>query len=152
MYEGIADCKERTRLHQKITKKGTLENVSTGDFVLWSRVDERLRGNELMNNRGTRVRFMIEHLITGGLFDVHGSRLKFFHNASTSVTAETLEHIGKQGIVLGWRGLQDIEDSWEPLVSMIRDVLVLIKEYVMQQKDKPASPIDRCLNHDFLTC
>ncbi|KAE8999996.1 hypothetical protein PF011_g14385 [Phytophthora fragariae] len=73
------------------------------------------------------------------------------------VDEEILEHIAKQGIVLGverirelgfnpitkqwellvsWRGLQEIEDSWEPLANMVYDVPVLVANYAEQQQDK----------------
>ncbi|TDH72211.1 hypothetical protein CCR75_004282 [Bremia lactucae] len=152
MHEKVADCKERARLYQKMAKKG-----SAGDFVLGSRVDKRLRDNKLMERwvgpyRVTEAReysFMIEHLITCDLFEIHGSRLKFFHNASMNVTAETRHCLGVERIqdhrynahtkqcelLVSWRWLHDIEYSWKALTSMIRDVPVLVKEYVKQQKD-----------------
>ncbi|KAE9344078.1 hypothetical protein PF008_g9395 [Phytophthora fragariae] len=165
MHEEVVERKERTRLYQKMAKEGTLENFTVGDFVLWSRVDERLQDNKLMVRwvgpyRVTEAReysFVIEHLITGDDFEVHGSRLKFYDDASLEVDEEILEHVAKQGIVLGverirehrfnpitkqwellvsWRGLQEIEDSWEPLVNMVHDVPVLVANYAEQQQDE----------------
>ncbi|KAJ0389822.1 hypothetical protein ATCC90586_011859 [Pythium insidiosum] len=48
MHQEATDRKERTRMYQRMAKRATLENFSIGDYVLWSRVDERLRGNKLM--------------------------------------------------------------------------------------------------------
>ncbi|GMF23687.1 unnamed protein product [Phytophthora lilii] len=116
----------------------------------------RLRGNKLIIRwvgpyRVTEAReysFIVEHLLTGGKFEVHGSRLKFYVDASMNVNEEILEHVAKQGIVLAaecirdhpynptakqwellvsWHGLQEIEDSWEPFTSMLRDVPGLVE-------------------------
>jgi transposase InsO family protein len=165
MHDEVVDHKERTQLYQKMAKEGTLENFNVGDFVLWSRVDERLRGNKLMVRwvgpfrvtEALEYSFIIEHLITGDKTEVHGSRLKFFDDASVEVDEEVLEHVAKQGIVLGveairdhrfnsttkqwelrisWRGLQEIEDSWEPLTSILNDAPVLVMAYAEEQQDE----------------
>ncbi|GMF64573.1 unnamed protein product [Phytophthora lilii] len=86
MHQEVVGRKVKTRLYQKMAKEGKLENFSVGDYVLWSRVDERLRGNKLMARwvgpyRVTEAReysFIVEHLLTGDKFEVHGSRLKFY--------------------------------------------------------------------------
>ncbi|GMF41238.1 unnamed protein product [Phytophthora lilii] len=95
--------------------------------------------------------FVVEHLITKGKIEVHGSRLKFYSDASLEVTAELKEHVASQGIVLGvwaivghrkhpvtdewevqvaWVGLEDIENSWEPLRTIYADVPARVQEYV----------------------
>ncbi|KAE9284819.1 hypothetical protein PF008_g27067 [Phytophthora fragariae] len=95
--------------------------------------------------------FLIQHLITGAERGVHASRLKLYADVSLGVTEELLEHISSQGAVLAiekfkeqrwndqirdievlvqWRGLETIEDSYEPLASLPRDVLVLVTNYV----------------------
>ncbi|KAE8969903.1 hypothetical protein PR003_g28562, partial [Phytophthora rubi] len=164
MHAEVKDRKERTRLYQSMAKRGKLENFTVGDYVLWSRVDERLRGNKLMVRwvgpyRVTEARefsFMIEHLLTGDTLGVHGSRLKFFDDASMEVNEEILEHVSKQGIVMAveqirehrynnvaqqwellvsWRGLQYVEDSWEPLSSLLQDVPALVKAYIENHGD-----------------
>lgn len=119
-----------------------MRNFSEGDYVLWSRVDSRIRGRELMVRwiRPYRVvtarlySFMIKHLITGMEHEVHASRLKFYMDSSLEVTSGITEHVAAQGIVhavrdivghrlstitiewellVAWVGLQDIENSWE---------------------------------------
>ncbi|KAJ0391006.1 hypothetical protein P43SY_011949 [Pythium insidiosum] len=138
MHQEVTDRKERTRMYQRMAKRGTLENFSIGDYVLW--VVEALEYS-----------YKIEHLLTGDVVEVHGSRLKFYDDASLDLTDEIHEHIAKQGIVMGveeikdhrfnevtqqwellisWRGLQDVEDSWEPLADVKRDIPLLIQEYV----------------------
>ncbi|GMF18153.1 unnamed protein product [Phytophthora lilii] len=148
-----------------MAEEGKLENFSVGDYVRWSRVDEHLRGNKLTVRwvgpyRVTEAReysFIVEHLLTGDKFKVHGSRFKFYDDASMNVNEEILEHVAKQGIVLAveciqdhrynptakqwellvsWHGLQEIEDSWEQSTSMLRDVPGLVEAYVNQQDDE----------------
>jgi hypothetical protein len=43
MHQEVKHSKERTRMYQRMAMQGALENFSEGDYVLWSRVDERLR-------------------------------------------------------------------------------------------------------------
>eukprot|EP00644_Phytophthora_capsici_P009199 jgi/Phyca11/102126/e_gw1.6.950.1 len=98
--------------------------------------------------------FLVEHLITGDKLDVHACRLKFYADASLDVTEVLLEHISAQGILLSveklkshrwndmiftindyevlvrWKGLGQIEDSYEPLTSLVRDVGTLVAQYV----------------------
>ncbi|KAG1694601.1 hypothetical protein DVH05_028657 [Phytophthora capsici] len=138
--------------------KGTVCNFSEGDYVLWSRVDKRMQGNKLLVRwvgpfqvvKALPHSFLIRHLLTGAEYDVHGSRLKFYHDADLEVTAEIREHVSLQGIILevrevvdhrfnsdsgelellvAWRGLQDIENSWEPAHSIRRDVPALVTKY-----------------------
>lgn len=74
---------------------------------------------------------------------MHPSRLKFYADSSLEVTDELVEHVAAQGIVLrvhefkdhrrsernqdfeilvNWHGLEPIEDSWEPVKSLVKDV------------------------------
>ncbi|KAE9018546.1 hypothetical protein PF007_g12313 [Phytophthora fragariae] len=77
--------------------------------------------------------------------------VKFYADASFKLTEEIREHVAAQGIVLkiaelkehrwnsakrcyeilvGWKGLEPIEDSWEPLSSFYKDIPVMVKQYV----------------------
>eukprot|EP00644_Phytophthora_capsici_P019272 jgi/Phyca11/132445/e_gw1.167.10.1 len=149
----------RRRLQEMAKQKGQLCNFEVGDFVLWSRIDKRLRGNKLLVRwvgpflvlRALPHSFVVQHLLTGDEYDVHGSRLKFYHDSDLNVTAEIRQHVRNQGIVLdvrdvlqhrfnettqewellvAWRGLQDEENSWEPFESMKRDVPSMVRQYV----------------------
>ena len=98
--------------------------------------------------------FRVKHLVTGESLDVHASRLKFFADKDFEVTEELLEHVAAQGIILcvcelirhpwnkhnrtyevlvGWHGLETIEDSWEPLVGLCKDVNTLVQAYVFKK-------------------
>ncbi|POM67432.1 Hypothetical protein PHPALM_16573 [Phytophthora palmivora] len=100
--------------------------------------------------------FIVRHLLTNAVHEVHGSRLKYYHDPSLEVTEELVEHTANQGIQLGvdsirkyrynsmtqkyellisWTGLESIEDSWEPLSSMLADIPFKVREYAAQQDD-----------------
>eukprot|EP00644_Phytophthora_capsici_P012503 jgi/Phyca11/121794/e_gw1.46.265.1 len=140
---------------------GTVCNFSEGGYVLWSRVDKRLQGGKLLVRwvgpfqvtKALPHSFLIRHLLTGVEYDVHGSRLKFYHDKDLEVTAEIREHVSLQGMVLevraivvhrvntasgelelqvAWRWLQDIENSWEPAHSIQHDVPALAAQYAME--------------------
>ncbi|OWZ04566.1 hypothetical protein PHMEG_00023512, partial [Phytophthora megakarya] len=152
------DRREQQRLAAMARYKGAVCNFSEGDYVLWSRVDKRMQGNKLLVRwvgpfqvvKALAHSFLIRHILTGAEYDVHGSRLKFYHDADLEVTAEIREHVSLQGIILevrevvdhringdtgelellvAWRGLQDIENSWEPAHSIQRDVPTLVAKY-----------------------
>ncbi|KAG3097856.1 hypothetical protein PI124_g16270 [Phytophthora idaei] len=135
--------------------KGTMCNFSVGDYVLWSRVNQRSQGGKLLVHwvgpfqvaKALPHSFIIRHQLTGAEYDVHGSRLEFYHDESLDVTAEICEHVSLQCIVLeggevvdhrvnaasgelellvAWSGLQDIEISWEPARSIQHDIPALV--------------------------
>ncbi|KAF1314579.1 hypothetical protein FI667_g16581, partial [Globisporangium splendens] len=162
MHTVVVDKREKNRLAAIARSKGGECNFEVGDFVLWSRVDKRFRGNKLLACWIGPFRvvealfhsFVIEHLLTGAKYDVHGSRLKYYREGDLNVSAELREHVAIQGIVLevraivdhrlnrssnewelcvAWRGLQDAENSWEPLESIFRDVPALVAKYVEER-------------------
>ncbi|KAE9044263.1 hypothetical protein PR002_g2911 [Phytophthora rubi] len=76
---------------------------------------------------------------------------------SLEVTDELLEHVSAQGIVLavdklkshrwsdeigdyeiqvGWKGLQSIEDSYEPLTDLAKEIPILVDNYAQQADDQ----------------
>ncbi|KAG2890971.1 hypothetical protein PC114_g17177 [Phytophthora cactorum] len=78
--------------------------------------------------------------------------LKFYANSSLDVTEGILEHISSQVVVLAveklkehrwnsgfndfemlvrWKNLESIEDSYEPLFSRSRDETTLVQRYVV---------------------
>lgn len=140
MHKDVLDEKERRRLQDMPAHKGSVVNFDVGDYVLWSRIDQRLPDNKLLGQwlgpfKITEAKphsFMIQHLITGREYDVHASRLQFYADSDLNQTEELLELVSRQGMVLGvdsirnhrlnserkrwellvsWVGLQAIEDS-----------------------------------------
>ncbi|POM62524.1 hypothetical protein PHPALM_28314 [Phytophthora palmivora] len=139
-------------------------DFDVGDYVLRSRVDKK-KGNKLLVTwqgpykvvRADAHSFRVSHLITGYEVDVHASRLKFYQDSSLNVTEELLEHVASQGIVLAieelkrhrwnsatkdyevlvsWKGLESVEDSWEPLTSLAKEVKILLDHYIQKQDAK----------------
>ncbi|GMF42246.1 unnamed protein product [Phytophthora fragariaefolia] len=86
-------------------------------------------------------------------YDVHRSRLKFYYDGDLNVTVEICGHMSFQGIVLevleivdhrvntatdslellvAWRGLKDIENSWEPASAIQHDIPVSVAKYAIE--------------------
>ncbi|OWZ05540.1 hypothetical protein PHMEG_00022354, partial [Phytophthora megakarya] len=114
--------------------------------------DQRLKQRLL--NKKKRARG--EH-VTGDEYDVHASRLKFYADSQLNVTEAILEHIASWGIILAvnefkkhrwnssikdyevlvsWKGLESVEDSWKPLKSLAIEVKVLLDQYIQNQDAK----------------
>ncbi|KAG2770790.1 hypothetical protein PC129_g22578 [Phytophthora cactorum] len=158
---------ERKRQAQRYRSRPHYEqpvNFSVGDYVLRSRVDEKLHANKLRvmwvgpyRVVGTAdYYFTVEHLVNESTMDVHPSRLKYYADDSLKVTEELLDHIASQGTLLAvdaivehrvnpdmqayevkvkWLGLETIEASWEPLKTMSEDVPQLLLQYANEAKD-----------------
>ncbi|KAG2830283.1 hypothetical protein PC129_g4103 [Phytophthora cactorum] len=136
LHKEVLDEKERKRLQDMIAHKGTECNFEVGDFVLWSRIDQRLSNNKLF---------------------VHATRLKFYADHDFNVTTEILEFTTQQGMLLGveaitdhryndvlerwelrvsWCGLQNMEDSWVALTELLKGVPDNVKDYVLDSDDE----------------
>ncbi|OWY95334.1 hypothetical protein PHMEG_00034688 [Phytophthora megakarya] len=140
----IRERAQQTVRNKRMQKYARRPNFSVGDYVLRSRVDQKHHDKLLVTwvgpyqiTRADPHSFQVRHLVTGALTDVHLSRLKFYADISLSITEELRDHVAAQGIVLsvgelkdsrwnedtddyevliGWKGLEPIEDSWEPLL------------------------------------
>ncbi len=87
--------------------------------------------------------FEIQNLITGLVKEAHASRLKFYTDKDLKVSADLLAHVAHndQGyeveafgdarwnevkqvyeIAVKWRGLDDVETSWEPAQNLFEDL------------------------------
>ncbi|POM62713.1 hypothetical protein PHPALM_28092 [Phytophthora palmivora] len=148
----VTDQREkRVLLNKKRAEVYQMGNFSVGEYILRSRVDEKSQNKLLVTWVGPFVvtncnshSFTVKHLITCA------------KNSDLEVTEELREHIAAQGIVLkvkaiqehrwnnsmqgyellvNWEGLEAIEDSWEPLWAMYRDVKVLVDTYVRKAND-----------------
>ncbi|GMF52093.1 unnamed protein product [Phytophthora fragariaefolia] len=133
-----------------------------------AKIDQRLPNNKLLGQWVGPFRvvaalahsFEIEHLVTGRKYDVYASRLKFYADAELDTTAELLELVSSQGMLLGveklvdhrynrdlnrwelfvsWAGLQAIDNSWEPLITLLHDVPKKLREYIDAAEDDELS-------------
>ncbi|OWZ03352.1 LOW QUALITY PROTEIN: hypothetical protein PHMEG_00024933 [Phytophthora megakarya] len=148
---------KQTLLNKKQRRGERLVNFTVGDYVLRSRFDEKV-GNKLLVTwigpfvitRADYHSFRVKNLITGAESDVHASRLKFYADKELQVTEELREHVVYHGIVLkhrwnarindyellmSWQGLETIEDAWEPMRAMKKDVRVKVETFVQQTGD-----------------
>ncbi|KAE8891373.1 hypothetical protein PF003_g24671 [Phytophthora fragariae] len=138
MHREVADLREKRRLQNMQLSKGSPCNFAVGDFVLWSRIDQRLTVDKLL------ARWV-------GPFE-------FYSDSALNVDEEMLAHIGNQGMLLGveaikhhrnehgdwqlfvsWVGLQDEEDSWESLRSMNAQVPATVAQYILAAEDPALS-------------
>ncbi|OWZ06725.1 hypothetical protein PHMEG_00020985, partial [Phytophthora megakarya] len=124
---------------------------SVTSTLLWSRIDQRLPNNKLIGQwlglfriiKAMPHAFNIQHLVTNKVYEVHGTRPKFYADADLDMNVEMQELVTSQGIVLDvaafvkhrynallgrwehlaqWAGLQSIEKSWESFEVMQKDV------------------------------
>ncbi|GMF16578.1 unnamed protein product [Phytophthora fragariaefolia] len=163
MHHEVQDLREKSRLANMQQSRGSPCNFTVSDFVLWSRIDSRLSVNKLLTRwvgpfeviEELPHSFVIRHLLPDQRHNVHGSRLKFYCDASLGVSEEMRAHVGNQGMVLGvearkdhhkqatqwqllvsWIGLQEEEDSWESLDAMHDDLTIRVREYVDASGDE----------------
>ena len=138
--------------------------ANVGDYVLWSRVDEKRYPKLLVTWLGpykivevTMYSCTIKHIITGIERQVHTSRLKPFAESSYNITEEIREHVSQQAVSLKireisdvrydrslrqweicclWEGLEDIESSWERFKSIATDAPAVAKKFAKDVKDQ----------------
>ncbi|KAK1945593.1 Pro-Pol polyprotein [Phytophthora citrophthora] len=141
-------------------KKGTkMAQFDIGDFVLyadvWNHTRSKLRVNwcgpaQVMATVSNWI-FEIRNLVTGQQKEVHASRLKFYSDSSLDVSEDLMLHIAhnseghvvdallearynsmekRHELKVHWRGLDSIEDSWEPAATLMQDVPAAVKSFV----------------------
>jgi transposase InsO family protein len=149
----------RTKHRRKVSQQTQLPNFHKGDYVLWSQVDQKHHDKLQVRWTGpfriTQILsdyvYVIEHLITGEKKEVHCTRLRFYSDKGLKVTEEIYSHINTQGMIYAvncingirfntsnkkwevqtnWAGFQNIEDSWEPLITMLEDVPTKVLDYL----------------------
>ncbi|POM60330.1 hypothetical protein PHPALM_30819 [Phytophthora palmivora] len=110
---------QRNREGQKYPRKA---NFSVGDYVLRSRVDKKHQDKLLVTWIGSHqiVRadvhsFVARHLVTGVETDVHASKLKIVLAVSKLSEHRWCSAKKSYEMLVSWKGLEPIEDSWEPL-------------------------------------
>ena len=151
--------RERSR---EYARKGVLPNFTDSDYVLVAREDfypgEKLalrwRGPCLIVKPKINFVFNVEDLRTGVKEEIHGSRLKFYHDASLDAEAvmsrvlpsETgmvvarpmrlEEHDDGLYVVVHWKGLPHSEDTLEPLGKVYEDLPRML-ERLFTRKNTP---------------
>jgi hypothetical protein len=138
--------------------------VQLGDYVLWSRVDERKYPKLAVTWLGpyvvTEVRecsCVIKNLLTNACREAHNSRLKLYAESSFEVSETMRELISEQGLLITiqeiaairynstyagwevfvrWTGLEEVESTWEKLQDIYHDAPVVAKKFVATIKDR----------------
>ncbi|POM74202.1 Hypothetical protein PHPALM_8882 [Phytophthora palmivora] len=155
MLRDVVDIREKITLLNKRKYRGAEEvNFSVGDYM---RGHNKLLvtwiGPYLVTRADSHT-FRVRHLVTCSEQDVHASRLKFYADSDLEVTEELLEHVAAQGIIMktqslellvSWYGFEYIENSWELLQSLIKDVPALVRSYVEAAKDNKLTTTFRSL-------
>ncbi|GMF27503.1 unnamed protein product [Phytophthora lilii] len=109
MHKKLTTAKtKQTNRNQRNQRVAHPVNLYVGDYVLWSRVESRIKSNKLSVKWVGPFRvigakpnsFTVEHLLNGCIRDVHVSRLKHYADSSFDVTEEVVEHIANQDIYL----------------------------------------------------
>ena len=143
--------------------KTKIPNFDVGDFVLRAAVEGEPRAKLQVRWKGpsrivrvlSQYVYEVEDLITKRVTDVHASRLKFFRDGSLEVTENLLKQVAhsqeghevesfgsvrynekqkRYEIEVKWRGLDPLENSWEPAQNLVEDVPVMLKTYLKSKK------------------
>ena len=152
--------REQHKRNAKRFNNAKQANFHIGDFVLWSRIDnkktlEKLqfvwRGPFRVIDTTSDHVFTIEDLHTKKSYIVHSSRLKFYHDASLNMTAEIMDHVSRQGLIytvrelkdiswnkshkrwevlVAWDGFEDSESTWESFESLLKDIPKIVKNFI----------------------
>ncbi|ETV72286.1 hypothetical protein H257_12747 [Aphanomyces astaci] len=122
-----------------------------GDYVLYQDVWQHHRANlrttwcgpAFMTAVTSSWLYDVKNLITGDEREAHVSRLKFYADKSLHVSEDFKEHVAHNSegyeveaivdaryvaakkdyeVLLKWRGLNDVENSWEPAATIKEDV------------------------------
>jgi hypothetical protein len=141
-------------------------NFAIGDYVLRSRVDDKLEQDKLdvtwvgpymVVDAHARQSFTVQHLITKKQRRVHASRLKFYHDESLNVSEKWLSHVSRQNepltieelvdirwcrehkdyiILVKWDGLEEIENSWEPMKKLFMEIPKMLEQFCADKSSK----------------
>ncbi|KAH9115474.1 hypothetical protein LEN26_012978 [Aphanomyces euteiches] len=165
VLDALSSKRKRGRA-ARVKKKGVkLAEFDVGDYVLYmdvwgvspSKLNVTWRGPAQVVKATSGWIFEIQNLITGIVREAHASRLKFYADESLNVDEELLSHVAHNAdghvvdhlvdcrfnpktaafeVLVSWRGLQEIENSWEPATNLQEDIPVVLKRYVQEHGDK----------------
>lgn len=166
--QSVSQQRQRIR---ECRHKGELANFREGDYVLVAR-DTFHEGEKLcLRWRGPRrvikaindYEFQVEDLRNGNLETVHGTRLKYYHDASLNTTAilshvlssetgmpvsrllKLIEQDGELFVSVRWKGLSPEEDTMEPLKRVYEDVPQLLLKLLKRQNTPSRLPAKACV-------
>ncbi|ETV76534.1 hypothetical protein H257_09536 [Aphanomyces astaci] len=162
-----ATRKRQKNRERRSKKEGAeMAQFDVDDFVLYmdvcsishSKLSVTWRGPAQVVKTTSDWIFEIQNLVTGVVREAHSSRLKFYADDALDVTEELLRHIVHNAdghvvdqfldcryndrmaafeVCLRWRGLQAIEDSWEPAANLLEDIPTEFKRCVRSNKADP---------------
>ncbi|GMF60896.1 unnamed protein product [Phytophthora fragariaefolia] len=157
----------RSNDRTKSTKRGAkMAQFAIADYVLyanvWNHRRSKLRvkwcGPARVVDTSSNWVFTIENLLTGESREEHASRLKFYADSDLGVTEDLLAHVAHNSeghvveelrearydktakthqLLVKWRGLGELENSWEPVQNLLEDVPSLVKEFAAKHKRGP---------------
>lgn len=159
LHKAIGDERERKQRREEARRRHHEPFIAhIGDFVLWSRVDEKRYPKLLVTWLGpyritniTEFSCEIEHIVTKAKRVAHTSRLKIYADSDFEITQEIREHVSEQAVLLKirqvqearynknsklwevlclWEGLEDIEASWERFNSIASEAPAVATAFV----------------------
>ncbi|ETW08837.1 hypothetical protein H310_01341 [Aphanomyces invadans] len=95
-------------------------NVTKGDYVLWSRVDERSLPKQIKMYAESSFEVTEEHVSEQGIM------LKVRSIAGHKFVPDVNDFM----LEVFWEGLEDIESSWEPLRKLMKECPAVVRKYV----------------------
>lgn len=109
LHQQLVRVMERKQLAAMVKAREAVRKIDLGDYVLWPRIDKHLGSNKLLGQwlepftvvEARSNSFVIKHLVSGTLHEVHGLRLKFYAESSFETAEEIVKFISNQGILLG---------------------------------------------------
>jgi hypothetical protein len=134
-------------------------NFAVGDYVLRGvltrergrKTDVCWKGPYVLLQAQSEYLFEVCHLLNGDKQVVHGTGLKFFRNASWTVTEEAKEHLayledewcvvdhfvdlrkrtGTCELKVYWKGFEERDSTWEPFADMKEDVPDMLRDFLL---------------------
>ena len=160
IHQSVAISKSRKREASKVKRneKARLENFEVGDYVLYLdvyHVNRKLKGQwkgpaQIVKVLSAWV-YEIQHLLTAKVREVHASRIKFYADKSLLVTEELKNHVAyndqgyeveafrtcrwnadqkKFEVQVKWRGLEEVDMTWEPAVNLMEDLPQAFEKFI----------------------
>ncbi|ETV69570.1 hypothetical protein H257_14806 [Aphanomyces astaci] len=155
--------RDRSRQYHDKKKGVQMAQFVVGDYVLyqdvWAHLRQKLRtkwcGPAVVTEVTSNWVYDVETLLTHDVRPVHASRLKFYADCDLDVTSELLAHVAHNSegfeveamvdaryipttnvyeLLIKWRGLQDVENSWDPADNIFADVPVMFKAFCKAAK------------------